>query len=297
MGDDAKTSGQSLALAALVGGALIIGAAPILVRLGQAGPAAIGVWRLAFALPLLALMDFRNAPGGPGLPTRWMLVAGVAFAADLGFWHYGIRFTNVANATVLPNLTPVLVTLFSWLVLKDRPKGGFLAGMIVAMSGAVMMALAGGKGGPGSNPHLGDALSALTAVAYGVYFLAVQAARRTARTGQVMLWSGIVGLPFLLALAIAAGERLTPTDAAGWAALAALGVVHVTGQGAIAWALGRLPASTGAVIVLVQPVAAALLAWLIFRESLSPLQAIGGALALGGVALSQLRRRTAPALS
>jgi drug/metabolite transporter (DMT)-like permease len=64
-------------------------------------------------------------------------------------------------------------------------------------------------------------------------------------------------------------------------------LAHVFGQGSIAWALGRLPASTASVTVLVQPVAAALLGYLIFGEALTPLQAAGGALALVGVVIAQ----------
>jgi drug/metabolite transporter (DMT)-like permease len=61
----------------------------------------------------------------------------------------------------------------------------------------------------------------------------------------------------------------------------------VLGQGSIAWALGRLPASIASVTVLVQPVAAAVLAYFIFGEALTPLQAAGGALALAGIVVAQ----------
>ena len=44
------------AMAVLILGACIIGLAPIFVRLSSAGPAATGVWRLAFALPALAVL-------------------------------------------------------------------------------------------------------------------------------------------------------------------------------------------------------------------------------------------------
>ena len=92
---------QRLALAALVFGALAIGAAPIFVRLSQTGPAATGFWRLTFALPILVGMSLRRE-GGVGRATPANLAAGLMFALDLACWHYGIRFTSVANATVLP---------------------------------------------------------------------------------------------------------------------------------------------------------------------------------------------------
>jgi drug/metabolite transporter (DMT)-like permease len=275
-----------LALAALVFGALVIGTTPILVRLAACGPAAAGFWRLAFATPLLAAMAARRS-GGFGRPTRAMWLAGLAFALDLACWHYGIRYTSVANATVLPNLTPVLVTVVSWIWLKERPRPVFLFGMAAAIGGAVLMAEAANVTRPGPLPHLGDALSASTAIWYGLYFLAVRAARQTQSTVRVMLWSCLVGAPLLLATALAAGEPVLPATTLGWAAAAGLGLAHVFGQGSIAWALGRLPASTASVTVLVQPVAAALLAYLIFSESLTPLQAAGGAVALIGVVIAQ----------
>jgi drug/metabolite transporter (DMT)-like permease len=279
-----------LAMAALVFGALTIATTPILVRLAETGPAAAGFWRLVFALPLLAVLGARGGGRMVARPSGAMVAAGVMFALDLGCWHYGIHFTSVANATVLPNLTPVLVTLASWLFLSERPTRVFLIGLTAAVAGAATMALAKpGMAAPGGHPHLGDVLSASTAVWYGLYFMAVRLARADNGVVRVMLWTSLVGAPLLLAAAAALGENLLPGHLAGWAALAGLGLAHVAGQGAIAWALGRLPASTAALVVLIQPVAAALLAWLLFSEALSPLQAVGGALALAGVAFAQMR--------
>jgi drug/metabolite transporter (DMT)-like permease len=69
--------------------------------------------------------------------------------------------------------------------------------------------------------------------------------------------------------------------------------MHVTGQGAIAWALGRLPASVTSVVVLVQPVVATVLGWLLFGEVFGPGQMLGGAIALTGVILAQRAARPA----
>ena len=74
----------------------------------KTGPAAAGFWRFALALPLLAILASRE-PGGVATPPKWALLAGLFFALDLSFWHYGIVMTSVANATVLCNLTPVVV--------------------------------------------------------------------------------------------------------------------------------------------------------------------------------------------
>ena len=279
--------GRSLAV--LLFGACVIGLSPILVRLSDTGPAAAGFWRLAFALPLLAILT-RRAVGQVGRPPPVALLAGVFFALDLGFWHYGIRYTSVTNATVLSNLTPVVVTAFAWVFLKERPKALFLVAVAAAVGGAWLMAIEKG-GGTLVNQPLGDAFSLMTAFWYALYFLAMSQGRKTEGASRLMFWVSMAGAPMLLAASLGLGEQFTPATLAGWAACLGLGLMHVAGQGSIAWAMGRLPMSTASVVVLVQPVVAGLLGWMLFAERIGPLQALGAAVTLGGVVLAQWSSR------
>ena len=289
-------AGRGKGILALLFGACVIGIAPILVRLADAGPAAVGVWRLVFSLPLLAVLASRSA-GSVGRPFPLALLAGLAFALDLGFWHYGLANTSVGKATVLTNLTPVVVTAVAWIFLKQRPARLFLVAVALAVTGAWIMAAAKGLGSVGPNPPLGDALSLATAVWYALYFMAMSAARREAGATRIMFWSSLTGAPLLMAAALLLGERVLPASTGGWAACVGLGVVHVAGQGSIAWALGRLPAATASVTVLVQPVVAAILGWVLFDELFSAWQTVGAAIALAGVVLAQISSRAGPRLS
>ena len=281
------------AVAALVFGACVIGFSGILVRLTGTGPAAGGFWRLAFALPLLAVMT-RRTSGPLGRPSRIALIAGLLFAGDLGFWHYGVKYTSVANATVLSNLAPVVVTAFAWIFLKQRPKAAFLLAVAVAVAGVWLMAAGRSGGGQLVNAPLGDAFSIGTALWYAFYFLAIAEGRKTEGASRLMFWSGVVGAPILLVAALLLGEQIAPATAAGWAACVALGLVHVAGQGSIAWGMGRLPTATASVVVLVQPVVATWLGWMLFAEALGPMQAFGAAAALTGVVLAQWASRGPP---
>jgi drug/metabolite transporter (DMT)-like permease len=314
----------------LLFGGCVIGLAPILVRLADAGPAASGFWRLLLAMPLLALLARPWAPEAAAEPGRGqggfpkiVLLAGLFFAMDLSFWHYGIALTSVANATVLTNLTPVVVTAIAWLVFRERPGWLFLAAVVLAIAGASMMATAHGPAVVNAaavnpspvngsavnpfhldlsasvhtavNPPLGDALSLITALWYAAYLLAVGRARRSMGPVRVMFWSTLVGVPVMLAVALFMGERLFPGSRLGWAACVGLAAMHIAGQGSIAWALGRLPTATASMIVLVQPVVAAVLGWLLLSEPLGVWQTVGGLIALTGVVLSQwasARRQT-----
>ncbi len=275
----------------LVTGACVIGAAPILVRLAEAGPAAIGFWRLALSLPLLAVLARRSADG-VGRASGLAVLAGLAFALDLGFWHYGIANTSVAKATVLTNLTPLVVTTVVWIFFKQRPTRLFLLAVALAIAGAWILATSKSVGTVGPNPPLGDALSLTTALWYALYFLTMSAARQRSAAARAMFWSSLTGGVALLLAAVFLGEPIMPATTAGWAACAALGVVHAVGQGSIAWALGRLPPARASVMVLLQPVVATILGWVVFSERFSAWQAVGAAIALGGVLLAQWASRS-----
>lgn len=277
--------GYGQALAVLVLGGVVIGLSPIFVRLAEAGPAAAGFWRLAVALPFLALMT-RRAEGKIAAPSRFGVIAGVMFALDLGFWHYGVKYTTVATATVLTNLTPVVVTIFAWAFLRQRPRPLFVLAVAIAVAGAWTMAFAR-QGGPAINAPLGNVLSLTTALWYALYMIAIGQGRLNEGASRLMFWSSAIGAPLLLAAALALGEPIFPAGPVGWGACIGLGLMHVVGQGAIAWAMGRLPTATASVVVLVQPVAAGALAWMLFAEAIGPLQGLGAAVTLTGVVLAQ----------
>jgi len=281
---------RAVPLLILLAAACVLGLAPILVRLTETGPAAAGFWRFLFAMPLLLLLTARPGGEGIGKPSKWMMLAGLFFALDLSFWHYGIVMTSVANATVLCNLTPVVVTLFGWIVFRDRPRPLFILALVLAMGGAFAMAAAA-SGSQGTNPLLGDLFSLSVSLWYSGYFLAVKAARSRAGAMRVTLWATGVGVPLLGAVSLLLGESMIPASPSGWAACVGLGVMHVVGQGGVAWSLGKLPAAITAVTILIQPIVAGLLSWCIFGETLTPIQALGGALVLVAIVLAQWSTR------
>jgi drug/metabolite transporter (DMT)-like permease len=276
------------ALLVLIAGVCTLALTPVFVRIGQAGPAAIGFWRLAFAIPfLLAPLAFMRSAARPQRPPPALLAAGVLFALDLTFWHYGVHLTSVANSTTLANLAQVFVVAGAWILFREKPRRLFLVGLALALIGVWAMAAAKGGGGQGTNPVLGDIVSLGAAVWYASYLLIVHKARGEQGALRIMLWTSLVGAPVMAAIALILHEQLLPTSLSGWLACLGLGLVHAVSQGAIAWALGRVPAATASVVILIQPVCAAILGWVIFKEALVPMQAMGGLAALAGVAVAQ----------
>jgi drug/metabolite transporter (DMT)-like permease len=66
-------------------------------------------------------------------------VAGLFFAGDLAVWHWSIRFTSVANATLLANFAPIFVALGGWLFFRQGVGLTFLLGMGTALVGTTLM--------------------------------------------------------------------------------------------------------------------------------------------------------------
>src|SRR3982751_3180383 len=127
------------AFPALFLGATFIALSPIFVRLSDVGPTASAFWRVALALPLLWSLMVLSDRGRVPMQWKWLLAAGAAFAGDLAFWHWSIRFTSVANATLLANLAAPFVTVAVWIFWRERPSATFTMGLATALVGVLML--------------------------------------------------------------------------------------------------------------------------------------------------------------
>ena len=278
------------ALGALLLGTACIALSPIFVRLSEAGPTATAFWRVALAVPALwALYFLKPKAKTHRYSGKWplLLAAGFAFAGDLGFWHASLQLTSVANSTLLANLAALFVTLAAWIFLRQRPSGQFLAGLAAALVGVGLLvhtSLAFSATG-----LAGDALAVVTAMFYAGYIVAVKGLRdRGETTLHLMAVTTSITALFLFPAALASGEPMLPHSAYGWWILIGLALIsHASGQGLIAYALASLPAAFSSVGLLLQPVLAALFAWVLLAEPLVPLQIVGGAVVLVGIYLAR----------
>ena len=276
-------------LFALFAGAVCIALSPIWVRVSEVGPTASAFWRVALAVPVLWLLfafNYKNQKNPDKSQFLPLLVAGVAFAGDLAFWHWSIQFTSVANSTLLANLASIFVTLAAWVLWKQRPSGLFLAGLAAALAGVALLVRASLESSP--TALLGDGLGVVTALFYAWYLMSVKGIRgRGASTLYLMAVTTSITALILFPVALASGEALLPPSTASWLKLLGLALVsHAAGQGLIAYALAQLPAAFSAVGLLLQPVIAALFAWVILAEPLGALQIAGGLVVLAGIYLA-----------
>lgn len=285
----------ALALLCLALGATAMGASPVFVRLAEVGPYASAFWRTALALPFLwiwtAIEARSSRSRAPGM-TRPILLSGLFFTGDLFFWHLAILGTTVANATFLATTAPIWVALGAWVLRTEAIGARTFGGLGLCILGGA--ALVGQSYGFAPERLAGDLYGLATAVFFGLYVLAVRAARANHNAGHVLFLSTCITAVCLFAIALALEPKLLPDSGYGLAALLALALVsQVAGQGLAAVALGTLPATFSSLVIFLEAIAAALFGWVFFGESLGALQAMGGVLILAGIWIARPRAEAA----
>lgn len=280
-----------LSLALILLGGACTGTSGILMRLSETGPVATAAWRMVFAALILgAVLPMaragETAPRGRG--AGLLLLAGLLFSIDMAFYHWALVLTPVAHATLIVNLAPLVALSAGFLLFGESLGVAKLAGLATAMGGAFLMtAMRSGTDGT----LLGNGLAVVGMLGYAFYLVVVKKATRHHGPLTIMTWSSATAAAILFAAALAAGERIVPGTLSGWAVVLAMGVVaHVMGQGLIAVGMRRAPVGLASVLLLIQPVVAAIGAWALFGERLSPLEIVGALLVLAGLALASRTR-------
>ncbi len=283
-----------LAFAALLAGGVAIGFAGIFMRLSDVNPLASAFWRMALAAPVLWAWAFTTQKHDVDSDkviafSPSLIWCGFFFAGDMAVWHLSLHFTTVSNATLLSNFAPIFIALWLWVAYRMRFQRVFLIGMIIALVGAVLLVGTGrADTTPGGNKLLGDGLGLFSAVFYGAYQLVIKDARERYSTARLMAWSTTITGLFLLPLALGSPGAFWPSGLPAWCPLLALALVaQIGGQTVIAYASAHLSASLSSVSLLIQPLTATIAAWILFQETIGPLQMGGGVLLLWGISLAK----------
>ncbi len=192
----------------------------------------------------------------------------------------------MANATLMACLAPVWVLFLSGLVIGEKVAPRSFAGLAICLAGAALLVGSSYRLDP--SRLIGDFYGLVTSLFFGLYFLAVRFGRRTMAGGELTLMSSLVTAVILFGVALVSGNDLLPVSTKGYAALGALGLIsHAGGQGLLAVALGSLSAAFSSLVIFIEAVAAALFGWLLFDESLTPLQIAGAVAILAGIIVAR----------
>ncbi|MBI3913437.1 MAG: DMT family transporter [Chloroflexi bacterium] len=270
---------------ALLIGVLSISFSAIWVKWANVPGPVAGFYRVAIAATVMAVPFGVQAKRQAPFAIRhviFAILAGLFFAGDLASWNSSVLLTSAANATLLGNTAPLWVGIGSWLIFKERLRGKFWSGLLLAMLGAAIIL------GEDLLLHpafsAGDLLALLAGIFYGAFMLAAFRARQ--KLPALVAWwiSAVTSALVLLAFTFIFNMPLLGYSAQTYLALTGLALVsQVSGYLAINYALGHLRASIVSPSLLGQPVLTALIAVPLLGQSLGIGQIAGGALVLAGI--------------
>jgi len=289
----------------LLGGQLAIGAAAIFARfaLGGAGPIAVSALRLAIA----ALVALAIVRGFDRLSWRRELafgLAGVALAIHFGTWIASLAYTSVAISTLLVTTTPIWTEAYDSIHFRRAPTTGFGVSLVLALAGVATIAFSHPAVPAPIAGHalLGDGLALLGSIAIGAYLIIVRDAGTVPGEAQRLGTRQIVARTYgWAALALIAASFVANqgppgiSDTSAWAGILAMALVsQLLGHTALNAALRDFTPSVIALTTLLEPIVAAILAAIVFRETLS-WQAAGGGIAILSAVGSMLASSTSRA--
>lgn len=279
-----QSSASPLAFAALVAGNVAIAFGPLLVRYADSGPIATGFWRLALAVPFLALMGWRagfRLSTTSGSIIGWTALAGLFFGIDIIAWHIGIFQTKLGNATLFANCASLLLVIYGVFVARKLPGKWQMLAVILAFVGAALLISQSLELSPKN--FAGDLLSLGAGLAYTVYLVLMIRVRDTTESWSALAMASVVAAVVLLPAAMVAGEQILPT--VWWPLILLAFSSQFFGQGCLTYALPHFSPLVIGLALLLQPALSAAAGWIAFGEMLSALDIFGGLMVMAALVL------------
>jgi len=286
---------------ALLGVQLAFGLSPLfakwtLVPVEGFTPRALVAWRIVFGTLTLGALAAWKHPREI-LPARRELarILGCSLLGiALNMWLYmeGVQRTSVVHTGLLVVQIPVFTYAFACLLGRERARARRVLGIAVALGGALLLVFERHAGASASGSSAGNLLLVANCASYALYLVLARDLLGRHPTRVVVAWmfaASLVAVPLLLW-----GEPAWPAQpAARSLASFAYTLVFATFLAYLLnmLALARVPSSTVAVFIFLQPLVAGTAGVLVLGERITLPVALSAAALLAGIALVVLERR------
>lgn len=274
---------------------LVWGATFPVMKLATATLSGVEISALRFIVAAICMAPF--AMRASKAAWRDGLVLGAVALVSYVTQAWGLQYISSNRSAFITTLNVLMVPLLGLLLFRSRPTLVMLAAALLACAGIGLMSWDGGA-------HLwADLATVVCALAYALYviLLSQRTARHSARefAATQIVWMAILGNLWMLLGQWGTGQLQTLADRALSSSMVLsllyLGIIATAGMLFLqALAQRHVTADKAAVIYAMEPVFAALIGWLWLSETLSISAAIGGAMVVGAVLLSESRAASKP---
>lgn len=248
----------------------------------EIGPAQMVAYRniicLAVLLSMLAAMGVRHAHTAK--PGRHLMRGAVHFLAQLA-WFYAIARIPIAEVFAIEFTTPIWTAMIGVMLFGERMNAmrvaaislGFIGVLVILRPGVAIVNIA--------------ALAALaSAFGFALTYAFTKDLVGTDKPFAILVWMNAVQLP--MSLAVAGPVWVTPSEAL-WPWVCAMGLTGLVSHYCLSRALECGDMSVVVPIDFLRVPAAAVVAWMLYGELVSPAVFVGSVLIFCGVWLN-LRR-------
>ncbi len=239
-----------------------------------------------FLLAALLLLPFVKERLAGTRQWLWMIAAGSTLFVASALQQAGLITTTAGNAGFITATYVVLVPFVIWIGWAQPPNWQALLAVTLAAVGAFLLSTSGRFA-----VHAGDLLEAASAVFWSLHVVIIgkYGARFDAAafsSGQLFV-GGVLNLLGGTFFEGAAMPLVWPfVSAIVYTAVFSLGL----GYTLQVWAQRQTPPTDAAIILSLESVFAVVAGWILLREGVTLVQALGCLLILGGVLISQLTR-------
>ena len=257
---------------------------------------AVATRSIGASLFVLALLIASRVPLALPNATRWRAIGvGVLIAVQSFCLYSAVARIPVALALLAFNTFPMLFTLLSWAVDKERPARRALIAMPTALIGlALALDVFGASGGIAGRwaeigAGVGWALGAAVSFALALLLTSRWLKDVDGRLRTFLTMTTVAVL--LLAAGALAGNLALPANPGAWLGLALLMLFYGTAFTALFVLLPRLDALNNSAALNFEPIAVLFLAWPTLGQRVAPLQIVGALIVVGAVvALGSAKR-------
>ncbi len=252
-------------------------------------PVTAGFYRLAVAAAVLGVVAarrpwvtaIRRAPVG-------LVLTGLGLGAYQALYFVAVAHAGVAVSTVVSlGIAPVVTALGEIVLARRRPDLSAVLAVVAGVTGLVLVI--GAPAPAGTQPLLGIAAAVGSGCGFALTALFVHRVARQVDAAVVTGVSTLVGAAALCPLAAVTGLGL-PARPGTLAAVAYLGVVTTAVAYLLFYAGMRTTAgSVAALLTLLEPLVAAVLARVVLDEPMTPVMVAGACLLLVAVATASVR--------
>ncbi len=257
-------------------------------------PLEVAFWRttfgwLFFALQAVIMRSTRISPRDLPLVGAFGLCG---IAGLFGSYVLAVQAGGAALASVLLYTAPAWVAIMSRLLFREAMTPLKILSLALTMGGVALVCMGPGDT-LGSGAGIGPAavlFGLASGFTYALYYIFGKFYQGRYTTPTLFLWAMPVGA---LALSPAVTFHAWPIHV--WLSVLGLGFCSTWLAYSVYYSgLKRLEATRAAVVATLEPVIAALLAWLMWDERFGPLGYLGSAAILAGVLVTMRPARTTP---